>query len=86
MIGNFNSEADREINETIEKIAKELNASMAQIACAYVLSRPDVTAPIIGSTKLDSIKQLVDSLQFKLTEAQIKAIEKPYQRRNPIAI
>lgn len=45
------------------------------------MSNPNVTAPIIGSTKLDSIKELVQATHIKLTEAEIASISSPYQPR-----
>lgn len=54
---------------------------MAQIALAWVISNPIVTAPIVGSTKLESIKELVQATHIKLTEDEIKAISEPYLPR-----
>lgn len=66
---------------SIEKIAKARGYTMAQIATAWVLSNPHVTAPIVGSTKIDSIKELVQATHIKLTEDEIKSISEPYRPR-----
>lgn len=44
------------INERVEKVAKARGVSMAQVAIAWSLSKPFVTAPIIGSTSLEKLK------------------------------
>ena len=43
----------------IEEIAKKKGVSMAQIACAWVLSKPHVTAPIIGTTSLKNLEDIL---------------------------
>ncbi|ORY72240.1 NADP-dependent oxidoreductase domain-containing protein [Leucosporidium creatinivorum] len=69
------------INEAIEKVAVARGYSMAQVALAWVMSNPNVTAPIIGSTKLDSIKELVQATHIKLTDEELQSISSPYQPR-----
>lgn len=65
----------------IEKVAKARGYSIAQIALAWVLSNPNVTAPIIGSTKLESIEELAKATHIELTEEEIKSISAPYKPR-----
>ena len=43
----------------VEEISKRKGISMAQVAAAWVMSRPGVTAPIVGSTNLDNLKDLL---------------------------
>lgn len=44
---------------------------MAQISLAWVMSKPYVSAPIIGSTKLENILDLVKAVEIKLTEEEV---------------
>lgn len=67
------------INKAIEAIAKERGATMAQVACAWNLSKSFISAPIVGSTKIQNLKELIDAVDLKLTEAEIKRIEEPYR-------
>jgi aryl-alcohol dehydrogenase-like predicted oxidoreductase len=67
-----------QINQVVEEIAKERGISMAQVACAWTLSKPYITAPIVGSTKLENLKDLIDAVNIKLTEDEIKRIDAPY--------
>jgi aryl-alcohol dehydrogenase-like predicted oxidoreductase len=47
------------INERVEEIAKKRGVSMAQVGLAWSLGHPDITAPIVGTTKLDNLTELI---------------------------
>ncbi|KAM0792283.1 hypothetical protein ACM66B_004973 [Microbotryomycetes sp. NB124-2] len=81
-LGNPTEEkALQQINEAIEKIARNRGLSMAQVSVAWAMSNKHVTAPIIGSTKIDSIEELVRAVDIKLTQEEIDAISAPYRPR-----
>ena len=63
-------------------IAKKRGVSPAQIACAWVLQAPGITAPIIGATKASQIKDLIGAVDLKLTADEVAALEKPYRPHN----
>ncbi|TFY65648.1 hypothetical protein EVG20_g5439 [Dentipellis fragilis] len=63
----------------IEELAKKHGRSMAQVSLAWVLSKDVVTAPIIGTTSLDKLKELIDGLDLELTEEEVKYLDAPYQ-------
>lgn len=65
-------DSNEKINEAISAIASQRGVSMAQIALAYTMSKDFITAPIVGSTKLESIKDLVEGCKIKLGEEEIK--------------
>jgi aryl-alcohol dehydrogenase-like predicted oxidoreductase len=50
----------------------------AQIALAWVLQKSEVTAPIVGATRLEQLDDAVAALSISLTEEEIKAVEAPY--------
>ncbi|KAG8944225.1 hypothetical protein FRC04_002092 [Tulasnella sp. 424] len=70
-----------EINERIAQIAEKRGVSMGQIAIAWVLSKPFVTAPIVGSTSIDKLKDLIAGIDVKLSEEEVKSIDESYLPR-----
>ncbi|KIO33429.1 hypothetical protein M407DRAFT_17690 [Tulasnella calospora MUT 4182] len=68
-----------EINKRVSEIAERRGISMAQVALAWSLSKPFMTAPIVGTTSLDKLKDVVAGVKVKLTEEEIKSIDEPYR-------
>nr|WGM49230.1 aldehyde reductase [Boreostereum vibrans] len=66
------------IVERVEELAKKHGASMAQIALAWVMEKPGVTAPIIGTTSMEKLKDNLGALDVKLSEEDIKYLDEPY--------
>jgi aryl-alcohol dehydrogenase-like predicted oxidoreductase len=56
---------------------------MARVALAWILSRPAVTAPIIGASKAHHVDDAVGAFDVHLTEDEIARLEEPY-RPHPI--
>ena len=75
----YDSPGDDEVIATVRKVAEDVGTKPAEVALAWLLSRPGVVAPIIGATKIDHLETAVRSLDLKLTSDQIKAIEAPYR-------
>jgi aryl-alcohol dehydrogenase (NADP+) len=50
---------------------------------AWVLSKPHIAAPIIGSSKIEHLEQAISALEIKLSDEEIKQLEEPY-RPHPI--
>jgi len=63
----------------IEELAKKHGVSMAQIALAWTFVKDGVSAPIIGTTSLEKLKDLIASLDVKLSEEDVKYLEEPYK-------
>jgi len=63
----------------VEELAKKKAVTMAQIAMAWCMAKPGVTAPIVGTTSVDNLKDLIDSVNITLTEHEIKYLEEPYR-------
>ncbi|KIO29822.1 hypothetical protein M407DRAFT_21074 [Tulasnella calospora MUT 4182] len=70
-----------EINERIAQIAEKRGVSMGQIGVAWLLSKPFVTAPIVGSTSIEKLKDLIGGISVQLTEDEVKSIDEPYLPR-----
>jgi aryl-alcohol dehydrogenase-like predicted oxidoreductase len=71
-------EADNPIVDRVGEIAKARAVSRAQIALAWLLHKPAVTAPIVGATKPEHLEEAVAALDVKLSDAEIEALEAPY--------
>jgi len=76
-------DADEPIVNSVEAVAAARNVSMAQIALAWVLRNPVVSAPIVGSTKVHHLDDAVAALDLDLTDAEVTALEEHYTPRQP---
>jgi 1-deoxyxylulose-5-phosphate synthase len=75
----YDHPADRNVIEALGQVATARGTAPAQVALAWLLSKPAVTAPIIGATKLEHLESAVSALDVKLTAAEIATLESPYQ-------
>jgi aryl-alcohol dehydrogenase-like predicted oxidoreductase len=69
---------DRLIVERVAAIADQRGVPRAQVALAWLLSKPVVTAPIFGATKPHHLDDAVAAVSLKLTREEIEQLEKPY--------
>jgi aryl-alcohol dehydrogenase-like predicted oxidoreductase len=74
---------DKAIVDAVQHIADALRVSMAQVALAWVLKNPVVSAPIIGATKAHHLTDAVAALDIRLTDEEITALEEHYTPRLP---
>ncbi|MBI3162364.1 MAG: aldo/keto reductase [Chloroflexi bacterium] len=72
-------ESDFVIAEKAAEIAKGHNATGSQVALAWLLNKPHITAPIIGSSKIEHLDQAIAALEIKLAEEEIQQLESSYQ-------
>jgi aryl-alcohol dehydrogenase-like predicted oxidoreductase len=70
---------DFNVAERAWEVAKAHNVSGSQIALAWILSKPYVTAPIIGASKLEHLDQAIAALDIKLAPDELKRLEELYQ-------
>ncbi|WP_028045781.1 aldo/keto reductase [Cellulomonas sp. URHE0023] len=71
-------DADRPVVEAVQKIAADRGVPMAQVALAWVLSKPVVACPIVGATKPHHLEDAVASLDLELTVDEMATLEQPY--------
>jgi 1-deoxyxylulose-5-phosphate synthase len=71
-------ESDRTIVEKVGEVAKRRGVPMAQVALAWVLQKREVTAPIVGATKPEHLRDALASLELKLTPEEVTELEAPY--------
>jgi len=69
---------DRVIVERVAEIAGERSVPRAQVALAWMLSKPSVTAPIVGATKEHHIDDAVAAVDLTLSDDEIARLEEPY--------
>jgi len=72
-------DADFKVVDAVTEIARARGLSNMQVALAWVLKNPAVTAPIIGASKLEHLDEAVSALDVKLTDDEAKALEAAYQ-------
>ena len=81
----FDIDSDRPIVDALHKIAEARGIPMAQVALAWVLKNPVVTAPIVGPTKPHHLSDAVAALDVDLTDDEIRTLEEPYGPHVPTA-
>jgi aryl-alcohol dehydrogenase-like predicted oxidoreductase len=69
---------DKKVVDRLGEIAEKRGVPRAQVALAWMLSKPVITAPIVGATKPHHLEDAVAALSLKLTIEEISALEEPY--------
>jgi aryl-alcohol dehydrogenase (NADP+) len=75
----YYAESDFVIADRVVELAARRGVRPAQIALAWLLGRPGVTAPIVGATKLAQLDELVDALALKLSPEEVAFLTERYQ-------
>ncbi len=79
----YDQDSDWDVVEAVVALAKERDLPPAQIALAWMLSKSNVTAPIIGATKLPHLDDAIAALDVELSSEEISRLEAPY-RPHPV--
>jgi aryl-alcohol dehydrogenase-like predicted oxidoreductase len=74
-------EAARAIIDAVGLVAQERGVARAQVALAWVLTRPAVSAPIVGASKMVHLDDALAALAIRLSVEEIAALEAPYRPR-----
>jgi aryl-alcohol dehydrogenase (NADP+) len=77
--GLYYRDSDFTVVDRVTEIAKKRGVSNAQIALAWMLSKPGVTAPIVGASKMHHLDDALAALDVHLEVSEIKALEEPYE-------
>jgi aryl-alcohol dehydrogenase-like predicted oxidoreductase len=75
----YREERDRPVVDAAATVAKRHGVPPAQVALAWLLARPGVSAPIIGASKPGHLEDAVAALALKLSDDDLRALEEPYQ-------
>ena len=76
------SDDDRPVVDAVGQVADQRGIPRAQVALAWLLAKPGITAPIVGATKPHHLDDAVAALDVELTDDEIALLEKPYQAHN----
>lgn len=71
----FLTERNFKLIDLLEALGKPNHATVTQMALAWLLQRPAITAPIIGANSVEQIKDIIGSLEVKLTPEEVKEID-----------
>jgi aryl-alcohol dehydrogenase-like predicted oxidoreductase len=72
------ADADRRVVEAVATVAADRGVSAAQVALAWVISRPGVTAPIVGASRPGHLEDAIAALELSLTDEEVARLEAPY--------
>jgi len=75
----YYADEDFKIVDAVSRVAERRGVKNAQVALAWVLSKPGITAPIIGATKMPQLEDAVAALEIRLSEDEIAELEKDYK-------
>ena len=81
-LGTEWSAADERINKKVEEIAAKRGVSMAVVAIAWSLSKPFMTSPIVGMSKVERVKEACEAVDFELTKEEVESIDALYEPKN----
>jgi aryl-alcohol dehydrogenase (NADP+) len=79
----YYQDEDFAVVERVSETAARRGVSNAQVALAWLLQRPGVTAPIVGASKMSHLEEAVAALELHLTTEEVRALEEPY-RPHPV--
>jgi aryl-alcohol dehydrogenase (NADP+) len=79
----YHYDGDDGIINAVTDIAKKRGVGNAQVALAWMLAQPGVTAPIVGASKAQHLDDAVAAVELKLDESEMKMLAEPY-RPHPI--
>jgi 1-deoxyxylulose-5-phosphate synthase len=75
----YYAESDFRIVDQVAALARERGVSPAQIALAWVLRKPGITAPIVGASRMEQLDQAVAALDITLSAGDLQRLEDPYE-------
>jgi aryl-alcohol dehydrogenase (NADP+) len=75
----YYQESDFTVVERVVELARTRGVTPSQIALAWLLHQPGVTAPIIGASKMRHLEEDTAALEIELSRDELAALEEPYQ-------
>jgi aryl-alcohol dehydrogenase-like predicted oxidoreductase len=79
----YYQDSDFAVVDRVSKIARKRGVSNIQIALAWILHQPGISAPIIGASRMDHLDEAIAALDVKLDAGELKALGEPY-RPHPV--
>ncbi len=78
LLDTFYVDEDFDVVDAVARVAADRGVPAAQVALAWLLHKPAVTAPIVGATKPGHLADALAAAELRLAEEEIKALEAPY--------
>ena len=78
MHARYTHPADAEVARTLQAVSRSLGRPPAQVALAWLLAKPGVTAPIVGVSRLSHLDDAVAALDVALEDSHMATLEAPY--------
>jgi len=75
----YYQDSDFAVVDRVGEIARKRGVSNMQIALAWILQQPGITAPIIGASKMHHLEEAIAALSVKLDSEELKALAEPYR-------
>jgi 1-deoxyxylulose-5-phosphate synthase len=76
--GLYYAPEDFTVADRCAQVASEKGVTPAQVALAWILHQPAVTAPIIGASKVEQLEQAIGALDIALSQEDVRRLEEPY--------
>ena len=80
----FNRKADEAVIDAVAAVAKKRGVAPAEVAIAWLLAQPGVSAPIVGATKASHLEDSVKAVGTRLTAEETTALESVYETQPPL--
>ena len=80
----FNRKADEAVIDAVAAVARQRGVAPAEVAIAWLLAQPGVTAPIVGATKLGHLDDPVKALGTRLSAEEVATLEGAYETQAPL--
>jgi aryl-alcohol dehydrogenase (NADP+) len=77
--GLYFRDEDFVVADIVNQMADARGVTGSQLALAWLLNKPHVTAPIIGTTRMEQFDQAIAALDIKLSDDEVKQLEEPYK-------
>jgi aryl-alcohol dehydrogenase-like predicted oxidoreductase len=72
------ADADKAVVDRVAEVAEKRGVPQAQVALAWMLTKPAITSPIVGATKPNHLEDAAAAVSLKLTAEEVKSLEEPY--------
>jgi 1-deoxyxylulose-5-phosphate synthase len=82
----FNRKADEAVIDAVAAVAKKRGVAPAEVAIAWLLAQPGVSAPIVGATKASHLEDSVKAVGTRLTAEETTALESVYETQPPLPV
>jgi len=76
--GLYYEESDYVVADRTADVARDKGLAPAQIALAWLLAQPGITAPIVGASRMEHLEQAVNAIEIRLSADERKQLEDPY--------